>query len=225
MAHPTAASTALGLTSVLQYKGRVLDSVSNSVSRVRRSVAPRDQRLFEQLSAVAKQRSTLTYSPPQNLSYKDNQGQIEALAQKEEKLEGDLSARSADFRQSVAPITVQSVRLAMPMDAVLVEWLRYQPFDPKKSSIGAPRYGVFLLKRSGPLVAIDVGPAQEIEGLVGEYRTALSDPANTTYADVARDLSEKLVKPLLPHLTQGKRLLLCPDAALNLVPWARCGCI
>jgi hypothetical protein len=37
---------------------------------------------------------------------------------------------------------------------------------------------------------------------------------------VAEALSEKIFKPLRPHFAQSDRLLLSPDGALNLVPFA-----
>ena len=43
-------SVALGLSSVLQYKGRILDEMSGSVARLRQSVKPADRELFEQLA-------------------------------------------------------------------------------------------------------------------------------------------------------------------------------
>jgi CHAT domain-containing protein/Tfp pilus assembly protein PilF len=220
LSHPTTRATALALTGVLQYKGRILDSISGNAGRLRGSVAPQDLRLFDRLSGVAQELSTLTYSPPLNLSSQDLQEHLRALAQEQEQLEAQLSSRSSEFRQTVTPITLESVRQALPIDAVLAEWFRYQPWDTKGKSWSAPQYVVFLLRKIGEPAAIYLGPAQPIEDLVVDLRRALSDPTSTYYADVAKDLSEKLVKPLSPHLVQGARLLLSPDAALNLVPFA-----
>src|SRR5262249_21409741 len=57
---------ALGLTNILQYKGRVLDAMSDSVARLRQSVKPEDNKLFEQFAEVAQQLSTLTFQGPGN---------------------------------------------------------------------------------------------------------------------------------------------------------------
>jgi CHAT domain-containing protein/Tfp pilus assembly protein PilF len=223
LAHPTAGTAALGLTSVLQYKGRVLDSISGSVTLLRRSAAPEDQTLFDQLSSIAQEFSTLTFAGPGKRSSEAFRQRLNELAQQQEKLEAELSTRSAVLRQAVTPITLESVRQALPADAVLVEWFRYQPFDPKTkvdAHWGAPRYVAYVLKRSSEPVAIDAGAAQPIEKLVAEFRTALSDPASTYFKDVAEELSEKLVRPLRPYWADSQRLLLSPDGALNLVPFA-----
>src|SRR5262249_14967759 len=51
-------------------------------------------------------------------------------------------------------------------------------------------------------------------------RAALSDPARTSYKEVAQELFGKLIEPLRPSLSGINRLLLAPDGALNLVPFA-----
>ena len=212
---------ALGLTGVLQYKGRILDAMSDSVARLRQSVALPDRALFEQLSEVAQQFSIMTFRGPGNLPPDLYRQRLEALAQQQEQLESELSKRSAAFRQAVTPITLEGVQQALPADAVLVEWFRYHSLDAKaKGSArwGAARYVAYVLKHSGDAVAIDIGPAQPIEVLIGELRGALSE-LKTTYKEVAKELSEAIIAPLLPHLAQNERLLLSPDGALNLVPF------
>ena len=222
MADPHA--RALGLTAVLQYKGRVLDAMADSVALLRRSVDPKDQALFDELAAVAQQLSTLTFRGPGNLSAQAYRERLDTLAREQERLEGELSARSAAFRQAVAPVTLEGVRQGLPADAVLIEWFRYQPFDPKakdeKTRWGAPRYVAYVLRREGEPAAIDLGAAQDIDKLVSDFRAALSDPARTSYKEMAQELFGKLIKPLQSSLSGINRLLLSPDGALNLVPFA-----
>jgi CHAT domain-containing protein/Tfp pilus assembly protein PilF len=225
LSHPTARSRASGLTAVLQYKGRVLDAMSDSVARLRRSVEPRDQSLFDQLSDVERKLSSLTFGgsgKPSGTAYRER---LAALTQDEERLQAELSTRSAAFREEAAPITLEGVRQALPADATLVEWFRYGPFDPKATGPasahwGAPRYVAYVLNRTGEPVAIDLGTAEPIDALVAEFRTALSDPTTTYFTEVAADLSEKLIKPLGPQLKPGQHLLFSPDGELNLLPFA-----
>jgi CHAT domain-containing protein/Tfp pilus assembly protein PilF len=215
---------ALGLTAVLQYKGRVLDAMADSIALLRRSVDPKDQELFDDLAAVAQQLSTLTFRGPGNLSAQAYRERLDILAREQERLESELSARSAAFRQAVAPVTLEGVRQGLPADAALMEWFRYEPFDPKardeKTRWGAPHYVAYVLRREGEPAAIDLGAAQDIDKLVSDFRGALSDPARTNYNEVAQKLSGKVIKPLGPSLAGTNRLLLSPDGALNLVPFA-----
>jgi CHAT domain-containing protein/Tfp pilus assembly protein PilF len=216
---------ALGLTAVLQYKGRVLDAMADSVALLRRSVDPKDQGLFNELAAVAQQLSALTYRGLGNLSPQAYRELLDTLKHEQERLEGELSARSAAFSQAVTAVTLDGVRQRLPADAALVEWFRYQPFDAKakdqKTRWGAPRYVAYVLRRKGEPAAIDLGAAQDIDKSVRDFRSALSDPARTaSYRDAAHELFRQLIKPLHSSLSGVNRLLASPDGALNLVPFA-----
>jgi len=215
---------ALGLMAVLQYKGRVLDAMADSVALLRRSVDPKDQAIFDKLAAVAEQLSTLTFRGPGGLSSQAYRERLDTLAREQDRLEGELSARSATFRQAVAPVTLENVRQALPADAALVEWFRYRPFEPRardeKTRWGALHYVAYVLRREGDPAAIDLGAAQDIDKLVSELRLELSDPARTRYKEVGQKLFGKLVKPLQPSLSGINRLLMSPDGDLNLVPFA-----
>jgi len=234
LTHPSPGSAALGLTSVLQYKGRVLDTMSDSIARLRRSAQAEDRTLFDRLSAVAQELSSLTYGAPATLSSAAYRERLDTLAAQQERLQAQLSSRSAVFRQTVAPVTLAEVRQALPADAVLVEWFRYRTSDSKPGAAAGSqaRYVAFVVERSGEPVAIDMGDAAVLETLIARFRATLLDPmadargasrARTTRVDLrglATELSAKLVKPLGPHLTPGRRLLISPDGALNLIPFA-----
>jgi hypothetical protein len=209
----------LGLTAVLQYKGRVLDAMTDNVALLRRSVDPEDHALFDKLAAVAQQFSTLIFRGPGDLSSQAYVQVIAKLARDQERLEEELSARSAAFRQAVTPVTLEGVRKGLPAESALVEFFRYQPFDPK-TKVTPPRYIAYVLRHEGDPSAIDLGPAQDIDKLVGDFRSALSDRARTSYKEVAQQLYEMLFKPLQSSLSGIKRLLLSPDGELNLVPFA-----
>src|SRR5262249_14898941 len=223
LAVPDHQAVALGLTSILQSKGRVLDAMSDSVERLRQSVKPEDSKLFEQFAEVAQQLSTLTFQGPGNKPPDVYRKRLEELTQQQEQLETELSNRSAEFRQQVAPITLAGVQQAIPRDAVLVEWFPYRPFDPKgkdeKAWWGKPRYVAYVLKRDNEPVVVDVGEAEAIESLVLDFRKALSDPKSAFVNEIAKELSEKLLGPLRAQLGNTERLLISPYGALNLLPF------
>jgi CHAT domain-containing protein len=217
-------SIALGLTSVLQYKGRVLDEMSGSVARLRRSVQPANRELLDQLAQVANQFSTLTYQGLGKLSPAEYQQRLDALSQRREQLEVDLAKRSAEFRQRVTPVTLAAVRNAIPSRAILVEWFRYQPFDAKAARLedqhAPPRYVAYVLAPNGQPSLVDIGDARVIEASVRDFLQAAQDPTHHGVEQRARSLSDKLVKPLHAHLHGVERLLISPDGMLSLVPVA-----
>src|SRR5262249_44953972 len=120
-----------GLQVVLQRKGRVLDVMAGIFGAVRGSLAPQDQRLFEQWRETTAQYATLLFRgsekiPPEQ--YRELLGQLKGKATS---LEGEISQRSAEFRRQVTTVTVEQVQRAIPQGAVLVEWFRYKPFNPE----------------------------------------------------------------------------------------------
>src|SRR5262249_37716695 len=142
---------------------------------------------------------------------------------KAESLEGELSQRSAEFRQQVATVTVEQVRWAIPQGAVLVEWLRYAPFNPEAKATqprwGLPRYIAYVLKPQGAPVAVEVGDAKTIETTISDLLVALHDPYNSLVDELARELHKRLIQPLQPHLGDAGRIVLSPDGQLNLLPF------
>jgi CHAT domain-containing protein len=138
-------------------------------------------------------------------------------------LEGELSQRSAEFRRQVATVTVEQVQRAIPKGAVLVEWFRYAPFNPKAKERqprwGLPRYIAYVLKRQGAPVAVEVGDAKTIETTISDLLVALHDPYSSLVDELARELHERLIQPLQPHLGDAGRIVLSPDGQLNLLPF------
>ena len=217
-------ATRLGFTSVLQIKGRVLDAMSENVGHLRQSVKPEDRALFDELTALTQQQSALRHQGLGNLQPEAYRQRLQELSARQEQLEAELSTRSAEFRQQIAPVTLAAVQAAIPEGAVLIEWYRYGPYDPKgkdgQSRWGKSRYVVYVLRHEGEPVVVDVGEADTIEQMIHDFRVGLSDSNNTYVEDVAKELYGRLLKPLEQHLGKVNHLLISPDGALNLVPFA-----
>lgn len=228
LALPEQRATRLGFTSVLQTKGRVLDAMAEGRRRLRLSMKPEHLALLDELRVVAQQLSNLTHQGTGHLQLEVFRRWREELSLRQEqletKLESELAKWGAEFREEqIAPVSLAAVQTAVPKDAALVEWYRYQPFDPKTknrlSRWGPPRYVAYVLKHDGEATVVDVGDADTIEQLIRDFQTGLSNPATTFVKDVAEELSDKLLKPLLPFLRDVERLLISPDGALNLIPF------
>ena len=216
-------ATRLGLASVLLAKGRVLDAMADSRGRLRHSMKAEHQALLDELTVVARELSTLTHQGTENLQPEVSRRRREELSSQQERLETELSKESAEFREQVAPVSLAAVQAAVPKGAALIEWYRYVPYDPKtkdrQSRWGQPRYVAYLLRSTGEPAAVDIGDAEAIERLIHYFKTGLGDSTSTYVQEVAKELYEKLMKPLQPHLGNVKHLLLSPDGVLNLVPF------
>ena len=211
----------LGLTDLIRYKGRILDAslpqreVIHDIGNL--GITNRNsQRGYNDPRADWIQKfSAMVFRGPSDLSYKEYRARLERLA-----LEGEFKE---NIRFKVGKMELEYVRTSLPNDGVLVEWVRYKPFDPKAKNQndcwGDPRYAAYVLRPTGDVVAFDMGQAQRIDALVTEFRESLYKD-DTTYRVYAKSLFDSLIAPLNINPEQSKKLLLIPDGPLNLVPFA-----
>lgn len=213
----------MALETVLQRKGRVLDVTAESFSAVRASASAQDQQLFNTWQETNAQYSALLLRGPEQMAIEEYRALLDELKGKVQGLETQLGERSPAFRHQRETITLEYVRRAIPADAVLVEYFRYQPYQPKSKNLasrwGAPRYVVYLLKRQGEPAAIDLGEAQPIEAATEAFRHSVSE-RRSDVRQRARDLDALILGKVRPLLGDASTLLISPDGALNLVSFA-----
>jgi hypothetical protein len=65
------------------------------------------------------------------MSIEQHQARIKELEDQAERDEADISRRSAEFRAQYLPVTLESVRAAIPADAALIEFASYRPYNAK----------------------------------------------------------------------------------------------
>ena len=116
---------------------------------------------------------------------------IAALEERKEQLESQIGRRSAEFRAASVPVTLEAVQAAIPADAALIEFAAYRPFDPAVDSVtaafGKLRYAAYVVRRSDPPSAVDLGEAETIDKAVEALRGALGrSGAQRRAAPVAR---------------------------------------
>jgi CHAT domain-containing protein len=229
-------ATELATLVVLQRKGRVLDAMTDAFAGVRQRLASAaDRELFDQLRTTTGELARLALSNtgnPGNAGTAGNPGRassvdrVSAIARLEaqkEKLESELSDHSTDFRAQARPVTLDVVRTLIPDNAALIEFAVYRPFDPKAESnataYGDPRYVAYVVVPHQPLHGFDLGPAAAIDDAVEQLRRALRDPNRQDVVALSRRLDELVMQPVRAAAGAGRRLLISPDGALNLVPF------
>lgn len=228
LANATPASHALGAAAVLQLKGRGLDASSESISRLHRHLDAPARALLRELAQVASQRSSLSLEGPGTIALDAFRKRMGDFAVKQERLERELSSRSSAFAQAIQPITLERVQQAIPATDVLIEWIRFAPFNPKVRQPGhrseAARYAAYLITRDKSPIVVDLGEASAIELAVANVQSVLRRPGIDVHPKEARDLFNRIIQPLLEPLAQlqptPSRLFLSPDGVLNLVPFA-----
>jgi CHAT domain-containing protein len=215
---------ALAALVVLQRKGRVLDAMSDALTSVRgRVVADENRELRDRLGRTTEQLARVALNPPDDARAEDRDRRIKDLETEKERLEAELSERSAEFRAQNQPVTLEAVQAALPADAALLEFAIYRPFDPKAErnaeAYGPERYAAYVLRKHAAPQGFDLGPANDIDRTIDELRQALRDPKRTDVQTHARSAYERIVKPLRLSIGGVRRLLVSPDGELNLVPF------
>jgi len=212
----------LALTTILRRKGRVLDTLSQSLIRLRQQLSPADQERLTRLSALRTQVAQIAFNP--NPTDQQRQ-QLQLLNTQAEQIEAELNRSSSAFAQTTQKVTLEAVQKAIPANAALVEFIEYYPFNPKAPPSqlwGSPRYAVYVLTSTGEPRFADLGSASEIDALVSQYRSATLDPRRpiSEAQAPARALDAKIMAPVRQLVGTANHLLIAPDGQLNLVSFA-----
>jgi CHAT domain-containing protein len=115
-----------------------------------------------------------------------------------------------------------AVAQRLPADALLVEFQRYTPYDPRQPEakrVGSPRYLAVVLAPGGQIQAVDLGPAEALEQPIAtalQHTREQQPEATASWGRVA----DAVFGPLQGALAGRRRLLLAPDGELHRVPFS-----
>ncbi|HEY7373389.1 MAG TPA: tetratricopeptide repeat protein, partial [Polyangia bacterium] len=218
----------LGLTTLLRRKGRVLDAAAGAMATIRSKLSPEDKKLLDELASARAQLAKLTVAGPTATGQSDDADyakEIALLEDRIQRLEVEVSKKSAAYRLVSQPIDLAAVQKMIPADARLIEMVNYQPLDPKaryslKPKYPPRRYAAYVTGSKGDPTLVELGDAKTIDQAVEKFRKAVSDPDNDGAVDLGRALYDLTLAKIVPHLGGATNLLIAPDGALNLVPFA-----
>jgi CHAT domain-containing protein/Tfp pilus assembly protein PilF len=214
----------LAFTTLLRRKARGLDAMADTIATLRRHAAPGDQALFDKLTEYRSRMSALTLKEPDAATPDAYRTRVKLVEEGIDKLERELSSRSAGFRRQSQPVTLAAVQAALPAGSALVEFAVHSLMDPKAEKSGPPRYLVYLLAGQGEPKSADLGEAALIDSAVDAWRKALRNPNRIDVKQRARAVDERVMRPVRSLLREmpgeARRLLIAPDGSLNLIPFA-----
>jgi CHAT domain-containing protein len=200
----------LAATAILRFKGRVLDSMADSFSSLRSHSNPKDQNLLDQLNESASQLGQrILYAPELSTSAESRE-----LEEKIEKLQDQISRSNAEFSSQKQPVTIDSIRNAIPNKAVLIEFALYRPTNGNDL-----RYVAYVIRNQGQIYSKELGNADEVDKAVDDLRQSLRDPSLNNVKQFARLVHQKIIQPILPFIENAEHLLISPDGELNLFPF------
>lgn len=212
----------LALTTIFERKGRVADALATELAALRTRFSRDDQILLDDLTATTAQLARRILSAPANFNSAEYQKQIKDLQERKESLESDISRRSNEFRSQIQPVSVESIRAAIPKNTTLIEFSVYFPYDPKfvgKKAFGEPHYVAYLVENEGRVQWRDLGEKKVIDTAIDNLRQALRDSKRKDVKQLARLVDEKIMQPIRSVSGNARQLLISPDGDLNLVPF------
>jgi CHAT domain-containing protein/Tfp pilus assembly protein PilF len=165
--------------------------------------------------------------------------ELEALRAREQELARHLALISRRPDERAPWIELDAVRKRIAADAVLIEMARFEVHDfrvrGKSGRWRTTRYAAWVIPPEGEgerdIELVDLGEAAALEAAIEESRSLLSrapercrelgEPdAERELVTKMRTLADELWQPLAPHVGSAKKIILSPDSALWLVPWA-----
>ncbi len=213
----------LAVTVILQRKGRVQDAMADTLGKLRERLGTQEKMLLDKLNEINSQLAKLVLNGPEGTSLAEHQTQIKMLEDEKEKLEAEISRRSAEFVAQSQPITLTAVRNDIPNNAALIEFAVYRPVEPKatakKDESGEAHYVAYIIPKQGEIKWKELGSVKTIDTAIDNFRRALRDPKRNDVTQLARAVDEKLMSPVRTLLGNNKQLLISPDGDLNLIPF------
>ncbi|HEY3132262.1 MAG TPA: CHAT domain-containing tetratricopeptide repeat protein [Acidobacteriota bacterium] len=218
------AACRLAVSSIIQRKGRVQDAMSEGLVALRRRFSPQDRELLDRLNGTTAQLARLVLNGLEGMNPAEHRQRIKALEEQKEKIEEEISRRSAGYYQRPQPVTLSEIQPAIPSNAALIEFAVYRPFDPKapnnKTAYGEPHYVAYVVRRQGEVQWRALGDAKAIDAAIDGWRKALRDPQRKDVQPLARAVDEKLMQSISGLLGDATQLFISPDGELNLIPLA-----
>jgi CHAT domain-containing protein/Tfp pilus assembly protein PilF len=219
-----AQALALSFTTLLQRKGRGLDAMTDTIATLRRHATPQVRALFERLTRARSQLASLKLIDSGAGQLNTYRTRVNELEGEIERVEGELSSRSAAFRNQVQPVTLSAVQAALPPGSALLEFVYFTPQELPSEKSMPSRYLAYLLASQGQPKWVDLGEARLIDRAIAAWRVALRSPNRNDVRRRARAVDERLMRPVRSLLSKmpgvTRHLLIAPDGSLNLIPFA-----
>jgi CHAT domain-containing protein/tetratricopeptide (TPR) repeat protein len=210
--------------------------LAESALLARDSKDPAVKGLVAKLTEAREELSRLTVLLSGPAATAEHRKRYEERTGQEQELAVELQLKGRDHGVAAPWVELKDLCAALPKDAVFVDIARLRPYafkaGPGAGQAAAARYAAWVTDPAGKVELVDLGEADPADALVDQVRKALARTAHAIGAEDVKerkaeeelraplkDLSERILKPLLPHIGTSPRWVLCPDGDLWLVPW------
>jgi CHAT domain-containing protein len=176
--------------------------------------------LFKKEQAIALHLAKLVKVAPKPNQRKALQLHWAKMSERLQRIQAELSAKSASFRKSQRKVTADALRRALPENTALIDFLEYRCTLPPKGGKeqSQRRLAAFVVRPKCPIVLIDLGYYQDLGKAVQRWRSGLGLTRDSRSAGVL--LRKQIWDPLEPHIKGAKIVLVSPDGVLGALPLA-----
>ncbi len=217
-----------GLNIVLKRKGIVLE-VQKQFQRALVAGDERALEIFQRLSETRAILSKMAFSGPGVEDLQTYREKINSLRSEKEQLEIILSTLSNPYTRYLkkAEANCNTIAEALPNHSVLIEFFRIRMFNLEayaKKKWNRSRYFAFILPAGNPdgVQLVDLGDIEKIDDCIVSFKKSLTHP-RTPNPEKAQMLAFQLYRhafaPLEKGLGKTRKIFLCPDGNLNLIPF------
>jgi CHAT domain-containing protein len=214
---PAAAS--LALRTVLERKGRALDEATTILTLAGRRNDPAARGLLDEWRAARRNLATLYFAAG---AAEADPGRIRAAETRVQAIESSLGRQTSAIDRVADQVDLDALRTRIPPGTALIEFTSYAPFTPLKRGATPAHYGVFVVRREGSTVFIDLGDAASIDHDVSNLITSMSycDSPCPQRRELTARLNDRLITPLLQFIGDARMLLISPDGKLDQLSFA-----
>jgi CHAT domain-containing protein/tetratricopeptide (TPR) repeat protein len=228
--------TESGYKHLLAWKGSAL-----ARQQAQRAVAaqPDFQPLYEELRTVTRELARRAFSIPDPQNHQAWQAEVARLSERRERLEAELSGKSAAYRAARQPPTLDDLRAALPEDAVLVDVLEYSHGRPDPDRPGwlivERRLLAFIVAKQYPVELVNLGAVAPVSAAIDVWRAGFGRQGES--AEAGQRLRTAIWEPIERVLVERNSLrsgdanasgvnsalrlvLISPDGVLSRLPLA-----
>ena len=186
---------------------------------------PSVQDLFGQLQRTATQLASLSRTiPATEVQQQAWRAGLDELTRDKERLEAQLSSKSAAFREATKQISLEDLLDALPQDAMLVDYLEFDRSTPPKAKGSSTAWTRELVafvvrhadKPEDQVAMISLGSVGPITTAIDRWRKAFG--AGEDAAAAGLELRRAIWEPLLPSFGDADTVLVSTDGVLGRVP-------
>ena len=201
-------ATELALKTRLNRQGLLADIAQRQALLA--NAAGIDQTKVQQLQALTQQLASVSLASDLRA----------ALREQQDRLQAELNRKFPELE--LHTVTLKEIAQSLPTGSALVEFQRYRPFDggkPREQRWGEAQYIALILKPDGSVASVQLGLAAAIDEAI--YKALAASAQDQQDAEILwAQVSDRILKPLLPHLNRSSQWFISPDGELNRVPFA-----